>query len=403
MNVNMRCKRSGSYRISKLFFIYVFVLLIPINYLGNPIKANNVANNPLAKDCHTNLPISSQSREALQKDQADQSYFDANIVFSTWISVILVLSSFLLLLILRYLSSLPLNKECLLLYLYRDVLRLIFLKTWSEVGLAVLYKANGNIINEANAKFTSYLPFALSLGLLLMLNACSFLKLWMAKSRVLDPLVVHYEYDDETAIKIIRCLISFLVIAFVGMLYFNEIYHPLYYYLHALPKSPIDLPTGALMLRLVHMILMFTYVILHIVSLFYDHVDDCNNCRICRFLGNRQACREDHDVKNNGGLSRTNHMFVPIVWVPVLLLFLGVILLTLMEIVPFSNPSVRCLFMATVSGIVLPTMIIWYSHQLKECVKRNIIQSTAPVLRCLEVALTSLVWIRRSTRIMPRV
>ena len=254
MNVNMRCKRSGSYRISKLFFIYVFVLLIPINYLGNPIKANNVANNPLAKDCHTNLPISSQSREALQKDQADQSYFDANIVFSTWISVILVLSSFLLLLILRYLSSLPLNKECLLLYLYRDVLRLIFLKTWSEVGLAVLYKANGNIINEANAKFTSYLPFALSLGLLLMLNACSFLKLWMAKSRVLDPLVVHYEYDDETAIKIIRCLISFLVIAFVGMLYFNEIYHPLYYYLHALQNSPIDLPTGALVLRLVHIL-----------------------------------------------------------------------------------------------------------------------------------------------------
>ena len=162
----MRCRRSGSYCISKLFFICVVVLLIPTNYLGIPIKANNVANNPLAKGYATNLPISYQSREALQKDRADQSYFDVIFVFSTWISVILVLSSFLLLLILRYLNSQPLNKKCLLLYLYRDVFRIIFVKTLSDVGLAVLFKANGNVINEAKVKVTSYLPLSLSLGLI---------------------------------------------------------------------------------------------------------------------------------------------------------------------------------------------------------------------------------------------
>ena len=157
------------------------------------------------------------------------------------------------------------------------------------------------------------------------------------------------------------------------------------------------------MVQLVHPILMFTYVMLHIVSLLYGHVDDCKNCRIGWCLGNIQACRKDHDVENNGGLSKTNHMFVPIFWVPVLLLFLGASFLFLVVIAPLSNPWMSCLFMATASGNVLPTMIILYSTQLKEYVKRNIIQATAPVLRCLEVAFTSLVWIRRSTRIMPRV
>ena len=151
----MRYRRSGTYCKSKLFFICAFVLFIPTNYLGIPIKANNFTNKPPTKGYKTYLPISYQSKDALQADQAKQSYFDVNIVFTTSISVILVLSSFAVLLILRYLNSQPPNKQCLLLYLYRDVFRLIFVKTWSEVGLAVLSKSNGNVMNEANVKVSS--------------------------------------------------------------------------------------------------------------------------------------------------------------------------------------------------------------------------------------------------------
>ena len=155
------------------------------------------------------------------------------------------------------------------------------------------------------------------------------------------------------------------------------------------------------MIILIGVILLFTYALSLLASLLYGHVEDSIRCQICHCFGNIRCCRRDNDTQNHGNISSLNHIFVPAVWIPMLFLCLGGILLKLVGILPTSRLWISCLLRATVSGNVLPTIIILNSTQLKEYVKRKITQATTPALLCLEVAFTSLMWIRRSTRIMP--
>ena len=119
------------------------------------------------------------------------------------------------------------------------------------------------------------------------------------------------------------------------------------------------------------------------------------------FLGKIGFCSRDNDAEQDGIPSSGNYIFVPVVWVPIGVVSLGFLLLNLMGIFPTSTQWINVLLRATGGGIVLPTTIILYSTQLREYAKRKITQATAPALVCLEVAVTSLMWIRRSTRIMP--
>ena len=119
------------------------------------------------------------------------------------------------------------------------------------------------------------------------------------------------------------------------------------------------------------------------------------------FLGKVAFCTRDNDAEQDGIPSSGNYMFVPVVWAPIGVFSLGFLLLNLMGIFPTSTQWISVLLKATGGGIVLPTTIILNSTQLKEYAKRKITQATAPALLCLEVAFTSLMWIRRSTRIVP--
>ena len=388
----MGYKRSITFGRSKIFLICVCVLLLPTNHLGIPIKPKNFSNNQPEKGYDIKLSISQQLTNGQPIEYAEHSYFQVDIVLVIWISVILLLSAFLHIIIFGYLNSQPLNKQCLLLYLYGDAFKLLLVHTWLLVGLAIFCKIRENVIKETEAKVISYGMYSLRLGFLLSLNAGVFLKLFMKKSRVLDPIVVYCGYDDDTAIKITRCLISFLVIAFAGILYINEIYPQGYYYLHELEANLTDLPTGTLIAQLLIIILLLICALLHIVS---------TRRRMCPFLGKIEFCTRDNDTEQDGSPSIGDYIFVPVVWAALVVFSLGFLLLNLMGIFPTTTQWISILLKATVGGNVLPTIIILNSAQLKDYAKRKITQTTAPFLLCLEVAFTSLMWIRRSTRIMP--
>ena len=131
----MAHKRSTTYWRSKVFLICVFVLLIPTNYLGSPIQPKNGINNTFAKGYYTKLSISHLPTNGQPKENAEQSKFDLNVaLLAIWISLILVLSAFLYIIILGYLNSRPLRKQCSLLYLYGDGFKLMFVQAWLWAG-----------------------------------------------------------------------------------------------------------------------------------------------------------------------------------------------------------------------------------------------------------------------------
>ena len=238
----------------------------------------------------------------------------------------------------------------------------------------------------------------LRIGFLLTLNACGFLKVFMVKSGQLDPIAVYYGYADDTAIKIMRCLISVLAVACVGTLYFSGVYsQPM---LIAVTKNLMDLPNGTWIINLVSIILVLTSVLSHIVSKLYDHDEESEKNRVCPCLGNIQFCSRDNDTENNGN-TISGTQFAPVVGISLLLSGLVLFVLRLMGMLPLAWLWQQSAVMATFIGNVLPTMVIFNSSQMKEYAKRKIANATKPVLTCLEVAFTSLMWIRRSMRITP--
>ena len=275
----------------------------------------------------------------------------------------------------------------------------MFVQAWLWAGLATYCKASGNVVKESEVDIISSGPLIIRIGFLLTVNACGFLKVFMAKSGQLDPIAVYYGYADDTAIKIMRCLISVLAVACFGTLYFSGVYsQPM---LIAVTKSLMDLPTGTLIMKLLSVALLLTGVLSHIVSKLYDHDEESEKNRVCPCLGNIQFCCRDNDTENNGNTISGTHMFVPVVGISLLLLSLVLFLLRLMGMIPLSGPWQLSAVMATIQGIILPTTVIFKSSQVKEYAKRKIGNVTTPLLAWLEVAVTSLMWIRRSTRITP--
>ena len=163
---------------------------MPTNHLGIPIQLKNVSDNPLVKGYDTKPSTLHPTTNGLPEDYKEQSNFGVNIGFAAWISLILIFTVFLHVIIFGYLNSQPLNKQCLLLYLYGDSFRLMFVLSWLAAGLATYCKASGNAVKETEAHIISSGLLVMRIGLLLTLNACGFLKVFMAKSGQLDPIAV---------------------------------------------------------------------------------------------------------------------------------------------------------------------------------------------------------------------
>ena len=74
MSVNMIYKRSLTYRRSKLFLICSFILLMPTNHLGIPIRLKNVPNDPLENGYDTKFPTTHQLANEQQRANVEQPY-----------------------------------------------------------------------------------------------------------------------------------------------------------------------------------------------------------------------------------------------------------------------------------------------------------------------------------------
>ena len=130
---------------------------------------------------------------------------------------------------LSYLKGLSTDKECLLVFLYRDVIISI---TWIRsfrVAEVVLRLWNEDGLNE-------YFSVAISLGtwaavfyLAVMANFISYLRLRIAQTGIVDPETSCIGHDDSSRIRLVRIFGVVASIIFISLAPIHGIYPNLYY------------------------------------------------------------------------------------------------------------------------------------------------------------------------------
>ena len=128
-----------------------------------------------------------------------------------------------------YLNSVSLAKECLLVYLYKDVLLSMLLwRTFSAIEVVIDFW-NGGETGKTQAIILAFGLWFAALYLTLTLTFISIYNLYMAKSNTIDPTINWLGKNEESAIKRIRsgcflCSIGFLTVNFGMGLYPNIFY-----------------------------------------------------------------------------------------------------------------------------------------------------------------------------------
>ena len=154
-----------------------------------------------------------------------------------------IVSNVLLVSILSYLNNLSLEKECLLLYLYKDFVTLFII--WNCVWLLVciLYYPIHNYFKfgEIQATIVTGIIWCLTLMLVLVINAVSAIRCYMMRSTVLDP----WGEDENVVLKRIRVGCGVLTVGFSSTMFSLGLYAKIYYFFAGEDPSVLILPTTA--------------------------------------------------------------------------------------------------------------------------------------------------------------
>ena len=150
------------------------------------------------------------------------------------LSDILKIASFILfgiayVLALSYLNSLSLVKECLLVYLYKDILSMMLSwRTFLAIEVMIdFWKVEGTSKTEA-----LMISFGLQFGAMysiLILIFISIYNLYTAKTNKIDPTINWLGKDESSAITRIRCGCSLSVIGFLAISFGLGLYPPILY------------------------------------------------------------------------------------------------------------------------------------------------------------------------------
>ena len=126
-----------------------------------------------------------------------------------------------------YLNSVALAKECLLLYLYKEM---VAVAVWIQAicGIEVVL-GNYDALRQ-------YVAFIVSFGfvmgaryLFIVMNITGFLKFYMMKKGLIDPPILWMGENEKSAIRRIRLICGSLVIGYLAISYGFGVYPHIYY------------------------------------------------------------------------------------------------------------------------------------------------------------------------------
>ena len=247
------------------------LLTFPLNFKGQPLHHSG------------NMSMESQneassSSSKVHKDQmmSPLDSFNVNVtVSSVVISVIgLVIGTFLSSIILRFLGNVPLAKESIILYMYKDITiaSLITCYFVSASMIDCFLNGNGESLSEWKAMIFVYCFAQLVLYSVCTSIAVMLMKLYAKKQNVLEP-EFPWETVDQTVMNVWRGSYFVTMNIFMVMSYSLKCYPVLYYLLIADPRNVTELPAGSMLLPYIFLFLCVINVIMSIVSKVYKNHD----------------------------------------------------------------------------------------------------------------------------------
>ena len=254
-----------------MIVVISLLLTFPLNFQGQPLHYSG------------NLSMESQneattSSSVLHKDQmmSPTDSFNVNVtVSSVVISVIgLVIGTFLSSLILRYLNNVPLAKESIISYMYKDI-TIASLITSYLVSLSMidcLLNGNGESLSEWKAMIFVYFFAQIVLYSVCTSTAVMLMKLYAKNQNVLEP-EFPWETLDQTVMNIWRGSYFVTMNIFMIISYSLNCYPLLYYLLIADPRNVTELPAGSTLLPYFYLFLCVVNVIMGMVSKVYKNHD----------------------------------------------------------------------------------------------------------------------------------
>ena len=409
--------RSDVSRIRWYFFVLFFILLTPTNYLGKTITSKNTSDN-------VNFKAYGAGEQAQNRNEDDTKKSDfqtrTGLSFTrVYIALILIASSILYVIILLFLNNQPLTRQCLLLYIYGDILVLALSWIWLLSVSDMVYNGCGicSGIEEHQAKMLPYASLPITLGLVMMLNAASCLKLLMAKWKILDPLFLEYGYDDDSVILKLRCFCCIFVISTTILLYKNDVVLPYSCRLQGHKTSFTSLPAGTVLVVVLHAVLLITAFLTHISAKLYENTNTTGRSFFCRnwfCLGHSDADLDNENIGDDNNspngpiiLNRLRPVLRRLsfkTFLAPILLMITFVMITFVTIGSTGKnhnlTSIIRLMMITIAGVILPTFIICRNEHLKVYAKRKFVIFTHPMTGGFEM-IVAFCNRRTATRVEP--
>ena len=204
-------EKHKKYTFKLILFLLTTTLLVIPNIYGKSLKPNETNKANFKAKYHIPNPMKHQdTATGLKKmEQNPNNIISWTVIFA--MSTIGVLSPYLNLLWIRFLKDQPLNKQCALNCLSRDLIRtnLLFCWTWSvsPILFKILEISGFEGVFKEYAHGVSLLTEALFFILMMHLLLIGFLRLFTLRYNVLDPVEEFFGKGEDVAVTCIRLLI----------------------------------------------------------------------------------------------------------------------------------------------------------------------------------------------------
>ena len=242
----------------------ILVLSFPVNHLGHILRPTlndsvGILQNNNSKHLNSRMYNPVPTIQPKTEDTKPSVITSSQVVVFT---IVLFASAILLGLLFGYSITTSPVKECLLLYLVQEAMKIFFLiNLTGYVAVITCFKGEDQVkLNHRSAQFVSYIYACLVGYQLIIMNAIALLKVSMAKDLVLDPPFLWKDHDDRVVFHRARLASAFAVILLISALYLSEGYTKLYFMFVGEEKSLSQLSLGAIIHIGVFAMLLLTYV-----------------------------------------------------------------------------------------------------------------------------------------------
>ena len=241
-----------------LLFLLLSSVWLPINYLGYATHlkhgSTDQSQQPPTKDQDGHARHDEQTAEVGR----DVWQYNKSPPFLIWMSVNIIVATGLLLFILHFLNDQGPSRECLVLYLYKDLVMIILALIWINSSTAMASHLGGDdagFLTRRMALFISHGLLAASLLLILYVNLLGYVRLVIATEKVLDPIILGQDSGEEASCKKVR-LVPWVVVAVITALLWSQNIYPHHFFaLTGSNESFLNLPLGTQFVAWMHPVL----------------------------------------------------------------------------------------------------------------------------------------------------